>query len=937
MELSLEETLASLKTTERDDRIPLLMHLCVLKGYEPLEECQSLLAEAVELGEIYENHAYCANALVALANVHYLRNDIEMALEKVRKAVRVSEGGPDIYAIANAHQACGTLLFVNKQYEESQDSLFQAMQVLKNQGLDEWLGPIYNTIALNKRELHLYEEAIDWFLKGIEIAESKGNMESAAIAYHNMADCTKDPAKIKAFLDKSFAYSSKAEDQRMLSATFDKYITYFHSVGDLESMIQMSKQALEEAEKGQSPRRLAACHLSCCRALLIYMDTQYPSIDADMLKQAGQHYQKLDDFGDLGEEAHVSRAKPLIQARLALFQSDYTSAIDYGNAYLNREVKEEEVALDMHRILSNSYEALGDLQAALDYNKQYTQLFIELEKKRSSKEIEELYEQYQTRERQDQIKRLQELEELKTRFFSQITHELRTPLTLILGPAQLIQNTKDSKQQISQANIIERNAQRLLDLVNQLLDVSKIEAGMMSVQKSRVSLSRFIDNVIKSFQGLARQRQIQLDLILETEELILLLDTDKLNKILYNLLSNAFKFTEEQGRVICQVSTKHKETESQATLEIQVSDNGRGISPEAISHVFDRYYQEDKGTFTTETKGTGIGLNLSKELCELMQGELSVESALGKGSSFRLVLPVDLAQDEQLDTISEVQAIPVNSLIDEEQPGPLTTDQSSMEQRKDIPVILFIEDTKDLHRYVKSIFKDQYILLQAFDGIRGLEIARERLPDLIISDVMMPGKDGFEVCAAIKEDELTNHIPVILLTGKTALQSRITGFEKGADAYLAKPFSAQELELQSKNLLATSKALRAYLSAGDEAGLGKEHLNKTLVKIQSSYLDKMRSFIESHLEDDNFSIAMITRAFNMSRSQLYRKIHSLTGLSIVEFIRKIRIKKAIELLQTREYSVSEVAYKVGCSASYFSRLFVKHVGQSPSSFLSNNS
>ncbi|MFK7907557.1 MAG: ATP-binding protein, partial [Chitinophagales bacterium] len=481
----------------------------------------------------------------------------------------------------------------------------------------------------------------------------------------------------------------------------------------------------------------------------------------------------------------------------------------------------------------------------------------------------------------------------------------------------------------TQAQIIDRNANRLLNLVNQLLDLSKVEAKKMEIHLQNGYFGKYVAEIVQAFQALAVQKQIQLDFITNSneEENLVLFDADKTEKILYNLLSNAFKFTPTQGRVICSLNLsttpRFRGKLSNVTLaQIIVEDTGKGIEESALPHIFDRFYQADS-SLTRQAEGTGIGLALVKELTELLEGKIQVESTLGKGSTFTLQLPLQIAKEQSSPPIKQLNTyrrFTKTSL-------PLSQIQlpTQIPKHKEIPVLLLVEDNPDIHTYICSILGNEYILLQAYNGEEGLQMAQERIPDIIISDVMMPLKDGYQLCAELKQDERTSHIPVILLTAKAALQSRIEGFEQGADAYIAKPFHADELRLQSQNLLTTRNNLqRKYqqLTLQPQAPTGKE--NK-----EQRFLQKVIMVIEKYIDDETLNAKRLSELLYMSNSQLYRKIHALTNYNVSQFIRNIRLSKAKTMLENGEGNVSEIAFNVGLTPSYFSRSFAKEYGYPP--------
>jgi signal transduction histidine kinase/ligand-binding sensor domain-containing protein/DNA-binding response OmpR family regulator len=550
--------------------------------------------------------------------------------------------------------------------------------------------------------------------------------------------------------------------------------------------------------------------------------------------------------------------------------------------------------------------------------------------------------------------KLKEVDQLKSRFFANISHEFRTPLTLILGPIekwkinaesgkspdlQIVADGKASStpgaglQPISSIRdelsidmtMAARNARRLLRLINQLLDLSKIEAGGMKLQAAPGNIVPFVRGIAQSFQSSAGKRSVALHVKAETDEIDLYFDRDKMEKILTNLLSNAFKFTGEGGSVTVSMRSSGGTNDGAPAgrVTITVSDTGIGIPPEDLPHVFDRFYQVDASQ-TREQEGTGIGLALTKELVELHHGRISVESEVGKGTTFTVELPMGrshLRNDEATDNV------PVMEDAARHVEGPALTSSGSDGEREGGPVVLVVEDNADVRTYIRQYLDPLYQVLEAGDGQEGLKRAVESIPDLIISDVMMPKMDGYEVCRRIKQDEKTSHIPVILLTAKAGQENKLEGLETGADDYLTKPFDAKELLVRIRNLIDLRRKLRERFSKTEILKPGEV----AVTSLDDAFLQKVMAAVERKLSDETFSVEQLAEDAGMSRSQLHRKLTALTGQTPTEFIRYVRLHRAMELLRKNAGTVSETAYAVGFSGvSYFSKCFQDQFGLLPS-------
>lgn len=507
--------------------------------------------------------------------------------------------------------------------------------------------------------------------------------------------------------------------------------------------------------------------------------------------------------------------------------------------------------------------------------------------------------------------RLRELDQFKTRLYNNITHEFRTPLTVIQGMNKHMTGFRKER------DLIQRNTDSLLQLVNQMLDLAKLDAGNLQLNKTKGNIVNYIKYLADSFYSLASDKHISLNTQYATSELIMDFDEEKMQYVFYNLLSNAIKFTRAGGSVELRVHT------SGNWLVIDVADSGKGIPKEAIPHIFDRFYQVQDST--GEWGGTGIGLALTKELIEMIGGSIGVKSAPGKGSVFTVTIPIVNDKATPLGTLMPAKAALVVS-----EKAMLASEPVEVPEQ---PEILIIEDTKAVADYLRLLLAQDYNLRFAADGQAGIDQALEYIPDLIITDVMMPEKDGFQVCRELKQDERTSHIPIIMLTAKADLGSKIKGLEFGADAYLAKPFEQQELLVRLRKLL----ELRAILQAKYQSYTSSPSMPSPSVNIASGddrekkFLQKLVLAIEARLEDADLTIPELSKQLAMSDTQLYRKLKAITNKTPSQFVRTVRLQKAMALLKNSGLSVSEVGYKVGfTSPQYFSKMFKEEFGFPPS-------
>lgn len=516
----------------------------------------------------------------------------------------------------------------------------------------------------------------------------------------------------------------------------------------------------------------------------------------------------------------------------------------------------------------------------------------------------------------EEAKRFKELDAFKSRLYTNLTHEFRTPLTIILGMAQQIRN-QPRKYLDNGTRLIENNGKNLLRLVNQLLDLSKLEDQSFQLELKQGDIVPFLSYVTESFQTFANSKNLSLRFFSNQESLMMDYDPVQIQQVLTNLISNALKFTPPDGDVQVKLMVQGQE------LQIGVEDTGIGIAAKDLPHVFDRFYQVDNST-TRVGEGTGIGLAHTRELVRLMGGEIKVESEVGKGTQFLVNLPIHTkAEMTETSAVAPAQD-PILTISSEEVPVLGT-------QQQDLPQVLIIEDNRDVVIYLKSCLAEQYQVQVAYNGKIGIERALQQVPDLIISDVMMPEKDGYEVCDTLKNDERTSHVPIILLTAKADHTSKLTGLKRGADAYLIKPFDKEELLVRLEMLMERQQRMKSHFSKtflGQPPGV---ELDNEGVQIENTFLLKVKEVVAEHYPDEDFALPQLCQKIGMSRSQLFRKMRALIGISPSAIIRDYRLDRAKELLQTTDQNVSEVAFEVGYkNLAHFSKSFQAKYGHPPS-------
>lgn len=523
------------------------------------------------------------------------------------------------------------------------------------------------------------------------------------------------------------------------------------------------------------------------------------------------------------------------------------------------------------------------------------------------------------KERQD-AQQLHELDMMKIKFITNVSHEFRTPLALIITPLEKMLKGANDPEQKKQYLMIHRNARRLLNLVNQLLDFRRLEVQEVKLNLSEGDIVTFVKEAVYSFTDLSEKKHIHFSFRSDMEFLETMFDKDKLEKIIFNLLSNAFKFTPENGKVEVNMSMLEKSEEQTKWVAIRVNDTGIGIAPDKQEKIFDRFFQNDLPP-SMVNQGSGIGLSIAKEFVKLHGGIITVESEVNAGSCFTVLLPlVEIKRDQ-----------PLVELLKEAAPLDNEVDQAALngDSKHKIPTLLLVEDNDDFRFYLKDNLKQTYQIIEARNGKEGLAMALKSLPDLIVSDIMMPEMDGIELCKKVKSTQELSHTPVILLTARTNEEQKMEGFEIGADDYITKPFNFEILQARIKNLIHQREIFHKDFRRQIEV----KATDIQITSMDEKLIKNAIKFVEDKISDADFSVEDLSRELGMSRVHLYKKLLALTGKAPLEFIRTIRLQRAAQLLEKSQLTISEIAYKVGFnSPKYFAKYFKDEFGMLPSAY-----
>ncbi len=823
--------------------------------------------------------------------------------------------------VADAYVLLGSAYRKVDGYEKATENYFSALRTYEALGDREGSAGVCNSIGVVYLRTGDFDDALIFFERALRMNSELGNLHSVVFNRANIG----------------VVYQKKK--------AFDSAISHYQKVLPLTR--EVNERGLEAVVMGNIGSTLVS--QGKLEEGLGYLDRTL------MLKEQNNDIAStlhtLNDIADVQLKLGNAQDARKNAERVVSTASEYkvTDQLRYGLLYL-----------------SKSYRQAGDFEKALSALDRYTRLTDSLFQIEKAGQINELQIQYETEKKDMEISALQqeqaiadaqrkiyflagalvvlilltlyfsqrlkakrnqqllekerEVDRMKSDFFANISHEFRTPLSLILGPIETMLDKAPGKEQEFQLGLMKKSASRLLRLINQILELSKLKAGYLELKATELEGVSLIRGVVATFESFASEKGIVLEFENSVDALAFYGEQEKIETIVINLLSNAFKFSDTGGRIGVSLST------TSGSFELRVEDTGVGIAREHLDNIFDRFYRVGSSSEKVY-QGTGIGLSLTKELVVLHGGTIDVTSEVGKGTRVMVTIPLG---KEHLREYQIVERATIDTpLVSAEQLSPATVlPEEDEEEQDDKPFVVLIEDNPDVRDYITSILRHEYVVRVAPNGVAGLELATSVIPDLIISDVMMPEMDGYETCRRIKQDERTSHIPVILLTAKSSVHSRILGLETEADLYLSKPFVPRELMLCIHNLIQSRRKLRERYNRQ----VVLKPLDIAINSADERFLERLLEIVQANFEDEDFSVEQLSREIGMSRSQIHRKLHALTGESASQFIRTFRLQRAMEMLRKGHGSVSEIAYKVGFSSHpYFNKCFSGQYGCTPSS------
>jgi len=846
----------------------------------------------------------------------------------------------------------------------------KAMSLAQNLEDENILGKSHFELGMayaNKRD---YSRAMEEYLRAIERYESTGNekgLNEAKVEVAMIYIRTGEYSKAKPYLDEAYVYFQGEVDTANIIYTLGYYQIYFSDIKNYDSLLYYSHEILKAAERFQQKRNLTRIYSNLAGTYLFLEDLPQAKFYIDKRAAMGFeeddrglyfHYYILSEYffkADQPDSTLYYAGKALEQARrfndLGKETDAYMQLIkasvkkeDYESAFVYLDLQNEvEDSLDQLQYQENlaeltvQYEtqqkeaeiARQQLQLQKEFNRRNFFLALGLMTMvlaiglflyfRSRMRIQKRRNEMDLQLKKSEADQLRRLDQIKSAFFANISHEFRTPLTLILSPLKQIAegNFKGDLQKTWQVMLV--NADRLLRLVNQLLDLARLESGALSPQKEPMDLVQVVKSIVLAFESWPAHKQIHFQTEFPSAPMAAWVDSDKLEKILVNLLSNAFKFTPAGGRIYFRMQVRERKPEV-INVRFEVQDNGPGIPPEQLPHIFDRFYSgvdHRDGMYSS-----GIGLALTRELVSWYGGVIQVESQLEEGTTFQADIPFAKASGAPLKEHAPVESMV--ALADE-------AHEVAYSRKTRRAVVLVVEDNPNLRSYIGDQLRSDYQIEEAGNGQIGLHKALDLIPDLILSDVMMPDLDGLAFCNQVKQDERTSHVPVVLLTALAEQKEKLAGLSSGADAYLTKPFDPEELQITVRNLIEQRRLLRKKFASqtGPLSSGANLHTEK-----EAAFLEKIEKVVLEELGNAEFGIEDLGKALHMSRSQLHRKVKALTDLSPSSLVRSIRLREAYQLLENKKGNISQVAFEVGIpNLPYFSRSFHDQFGFPPSELL----
>ncbi len=861
-----------------NEKMTVALHTNIGKVLTSLGRYEEALSHLNKVAEAFKEYKGGASPFHSIGDVHFYLGNYAASLQAYQTALEHYKAVNDKNREASVCGSMCKLFLAIGAVDKSLATAQHGLALLHEIGAEGMAWQFYREIGKVYYEVGNDDAALDAFEKSL----SNSDAYQKAIVQHFIA---KIYVRRKAFepalnlLRTCYETYQEVKNESALTSGTAEIAALYLEKGDLESAAEFATKSLRQAQSSKN--------------------------------RSGEIYAEL-LLGKIGlKSGNTHRALHHLEKSLQVAE----------------DINAKNLLPDIYKTLADVHKQTGNLEQALAYLERYIHAEREIFNEKSDERLKNLQVVYQVeqtkRDAEREKQKLLEIDKIKSRFFANISHEFRTPLTLILGQLDDLEALEHTQVKKKKLDMIRRSSTRLLTLINELLDLSKLEAKELRLSISETELVSLVKGIIFAFESIAYPKGIKIEFSANVKSVQAWIDVDKVEKILSNLFSNAFKFT-KRGKVMCRLTLLPK-----SKVRIAISDTGIGIPKMQVKHIFDRFYQVDNAN-ARSYQGTGIGLALVKELVELHKGKIEVESEVEKGSTFTIELPIS---KEAFPSLTESIASVAGDKKDVPKFKPKRASERTRRtniRNQSSEIVLVVEDNDDMREFITEKLS-HYRVIEAINGVEGLEKAKAVLPDLIISDVMMPEMDGYALCEKIKTDDATNHIPLILLSAKGSTESKIQGYEFGADDYLLKPFNSRELQARVKNIINQRKKLREiFLKSVRLQGTDESNAETPFTH---PFIQKAEAFVESHLEDETYGAAELAHDVCLSLSQVQRKFKQLTGKNPTEFIRAIRLKKAAEFLRAKKGNVSEAAYLCGFgSVAYFSTVFKKQFGKSPTAF-----
>ncbi len=878
------------------------------------------------------------------------------------KAMELAERINNQEAILDAYQQIGGYLRdYQHNYEVALLYFQKALSICKKDSSDLGIASVLIEIGTVQKLLGNDSLAFSYYYQSLEIAERVKHRHTQSNAYKNIGELYYQEKQYKnalSYLLKSYEIGCNKCPQIAFHSVLIDIGNVYLNARDYDNALRYFTMSLSLADAAHTQNEQAA---SCSAISDLFVKINKP-------ESALQRLQKGFDYASRANSLALQKEISFKLSRVYRSLNNYQKAFEYLDISKNltdslKVISEAdnlsrlETRFEFQNMIAQRESELSESQKRADAEmakqKQVTYVFIGAfmmvaafgvliylnlhRKKKYSKTLEE-----QKKQIEEMSEKVHEADQNKLNFFSNISHELRTPLTLILGPIEkLVKDHSSDQEALPLLQIIKRNTLQLYNLINQLLDIRKLDTGNMKLRVSQGDIAGYCRGIYSSFSHIAEVNEIHYSFTPLTEKIIGWFNRDIVEKAVNNLLSNAFKYTPNGGTIDVSLMPILTKSDDIVKIRITIRDNGKGIPEDQVQYVFDRYYQVENSNTGFNT-GTGIGLAYTKELVSLHKGEIHVESALDLGTTFSLTIPIhdtDYTNEEKT-TVSEEQddanvvdirhkyleqILSNRSIEDHEE---IRTDANDNSQ-----IMLIVEDNADVRAFIRSMFADRFSVYEAEDGNKGFQSAVELIPDVIISDIMMPGMNGLELCHKLKGTLQTNHIPILMLTAKAGDEHELAGLQTGADSYLTKPFNSEILKARIDSLLEFKKKQREYFTR--EFLFNPREVAAT--SPEDEFLRKAVAIVEENIAHPDLGIEMMMRELAVSRTQLFRKLKAITNCSANQFIRNIKLKRAAQLLRLNSYNVTDVLYLSGFnSPSYFSACFKEAYGCLPKEYASQH-